>query len=54
MKQLEYPFDSDYILRKKKAIRRELLAREGVQYIEKKIAILGGSTTSDLALERDF
>ena len=48
MKQLEYPFDSDYILRKKKAIRRELLAREGVQYIEKKIAILGGSTTSDI------
>ena len=48
MKQLEYPFDPDYILRKKKAIRRELLAREGVQYIEKKIAILGGSTTSDI------
>ncbi len=50
MKQLEYPFDTDYILRKKKAIRRELLAREGVSYIEKKIAILGGSTTSDIKL----
>ena len=48
MKQLEYPYDSDYILRKKKAIRRELLAREGIQYIGKKIAILGGSTTSDI------
>jgi hypothetical protein len=34
MKQLEYPYDSDYILRKKKAIRRELLAREGIQYID--------------------
>ena len=50
MKQLEYPYDSDYILRKKKAIRRELLAREGINYIEKKIAILGGSTTSDIKL----
>ena len=48
MKQLEYPYDSDYILRKKKAIRRELLAREGINYIEKRIAILGGSTTSDI------
>ncbi|WP_034451245.1 HAD-IIIC family phosphatase [Butyrivibrio sp. AE2032] len=50
MKQLEYPYDSDFILRKKKAIRRELLAREGIRYIEKKIAILGGSTTSDIKL----
>ena len=50
MKQLEYPYDSDYILRKKKAIRRELLAREGIRYIDKKIAILGGSTTSDIKL----
>ncbi len=50
MKQLEYPYDADYILRKKKAIRRELLAREGIQYIDKKIAILGGSTTSDIKL----
>ncbi|MBR3340128.1 MAG: HAD family hydrolase [Clostridiales bacterium] len=50
MKQLEYPYDSDYILRKKKAIRRELLAREGINYIEKRIAILGGSTTSDIKL----
>ena len=48
MKQLEYPYDSDFILRKKKAIKRELLAREGIQYVEKKIAILGGSTTSDI------
>ena len=50
MKQLEYPYDSDYILRKKKAIRRELLAREGLQSIDKRIAILGGSTTSDIKL----
>ena len=49
MKQLEYPYDSDYILRKKKAIRRELLAREDIKYIERgyedldqKIRDLGG------------
>ena len=50
LKELEYPFDPDYILRKKKAIRRQLLEREGVTYIDKKIAILGGSTTSDIKL----
>ena len=48
MKELEYPFDPDYILRKKKAIRRQLLERPDIKYIDKKIAILGGSTTSDI------
>ena len=48
MKELEYPFDPDYILRKKKAIRRQLLERTDVKYVDKKIAILGGSTTSDI------
>ena len=50
MKELEYPFDGDYILKKKKSIKKELLAREGIKYLEKKIAILGGSTTSDIKL----
>ena len=45
-KLLEYPFDGQLILRKKKAIRRELL-EEGNR-IEKRIAILGGSTTHDI------
>jgi FkbH-like protein len=48
MKELEYPFDPDYILRKKKAIRRQLLERPDIKYIDKKIAILGGSTTNDI------
>ena len=48
MKELEFPFDPDYILRRKKALRRQLLAREDVSYISKKIAFLGGSTTSDV------
>lgn len=46
---LEYPFDADYILSKKKRIKRELLA-SGREFIDKKIAILGGSTTNDIKL----
>lgn len=49
MKALEYPFDSDYILKKKKSLKKELLD-QNVQFLEKKIAILGGSTTSDIKL----
>lgn len=44
MRELEYPFDSDYITRKKKSIKRELLAN--VTGEPKRIAILGGSTTA--------
>ena len=48
MKELEYPFDGDYILKKKKSIRRALL-EDGTQRIRKNIAILGGSTTANVA-----
>ncbi len=47
MKELEYPFDSGYLLKKKKSIKRTLLA-DGTPRIEKKIAVLGGSTTNDI------
>ena len=47
MKQLEYPFDVDFILRKKKSLRRQLLEISD-SFVEKKIAILGGSTTNDI------
>ncbi len=47
MKELQYPFDADYILANKKKIRRVLL-ESGSSFIEKKIAILGGSTTSNI------
>lgn len=43
-----YPYDNDLLLRKRKSIRKQLLARDNVNYIVKKIAILGGSTTSEL------
>lgn len=53
MRELEYPFDSDYILKKSKRIRRELLAeaehdKGGKVFLKKKIAVLGGSTTHDI------
>ena len=47
MEVLQYPFDSQLILRTKKKIRRELLAAD-VQRLHKKIAILGGSTTAEI------
>lgn len=42
----EYPLDSKYLMRKKKSIKRELLKKDFI--IKKRIAILGGSTTSDI------
>jgi len=43
---LEYPLDAETILRKKKAIKRELEKTKPA--IEKNIAILGGSTTTEI------
>ena len=45
MESLKYPFDSQLILRTKKKIRRELLASD-IKRMQKKIAVLGGSTTA--------
>lgn len=47
MKELCYPFDSAYIIKKKRSIKKALLA-DGSQRIEKRIAVLGGSTTGDI------
>ena len=47
MKELEYPFDAEYLLENKKKIRRKLLERP-IAFMQKKIAILGGSTTNDI------
>ena len=49
MKELEYPFDNDFILKKKKSIKKKLLENEN-KFLEKNIAILGGSTTNDIKL----
>ncbi len=47
MQELIYPFDPGVIIRKRKALKRALEAQEGPR-LRKKIAVLGGSTTSDL------
>lgn len=49
MKELEYPFDANYILSKKKKIKKQLLV-DKTDFLEKNIAILGGSTTNDIKL----
>ena len=44
MKELEYPFDATNIIKKKKQLKRMLL-NETKNYIEIKVAVLGGGTT---------
>lgn len=47
MKELEYPFDAEFLIQNQKKIRRKLVGlSEG--FIEKKIAILGGFTTDGI------
>lgn len=48
MEVLSYPFNSDLILKKKKSIKKQLLEKDNL--VEKNIAILGGSTTSNIKL----
>jgi len=46
---LDYPFDPQELLRKKKSLKRALIpAHGGGTFLDKKIAILGGSTTSEV------
>lgn len=45
--ELQYPFDSEFILKKSKSLKRRLL-EENTPRIKKKIAVLGGSTTHDV------
>lgn len=43
-----YPYQNNILLRKQKYIKRQLLARENISYIPKKIAILAGSTVDEI------
>lgn len=47
MKELEYPFNAKQIISQKRKLRRLLLEKSD-GFTEKKIAILGGSTTSEI------
>ena len=44
---LEHPFDAEYILAHKKQIRRKLLDADR-DFMEKRVALLGGSTTGNI------
>ena len=48
MKELEYPFDPKWIIKKKKSIKKQLLEDKSNNFICKKVAILGGSTTKEI------
>ncbi len=47
MKELCFPFDSQKILRRRPALKKQLLS-DGTVRIKKKIAVLGGSTTDHI------
>lgn len=47
MRELQYPFDGEYLLKKSKKIKKELLETRK-EFIPKKIAVFGGSTTHDI------
>ena len=49
MKELDYPFDGDDVLKRKKAIKKQLLEQD-IKFLEKNVAILGGSTTSNIKI----
>ena len=49
MKELEYPFDAEYVMKKRKSLKKALLA-DGSTRLKKKIAVLGGSTTNDIVV----
>lgn len=46
MKELEFPRNNELLIKNKRKIKKELLSKEGL--VEKKIAVLGGSTTNDV------
>ena len=48
MDRFQYPLDTEQLLRKKRRIRRELLAQTP-HPLKKRVAILGGSTTNEVA-----
>ena len=50
MKELEYPFAAEELIKRKKSLRKQLLAENADSLIEKKNAILGGQTTQNIKL----
>lgn len=47
MKELQYPFDALQVLQKKRSLKKRLLG-ESTEFVEKKIALLSGSTIGEV------
>ncbi|MDO4483898.1 MAG: HAD-IIIC family phosphatase [Clostridia bacterium] len=47
MQAFEHPIDAALLLRKKRRLKKELLSRD-IAWIDKRIAVLGGSTTNEI------
>ncbi len=47
LQELQYPFDGSLLLKKRRKLKKALL-EDGTQRMEKRIAVLGGSTTNDI------
>lgn len=52
MAWFDYPLDTKALLRKKRRIKRELLAKG--EFLHKKVAVLGGSTTNEVVEQLDI
>ena len=50
MHELEYPFEAEGLIKRKKSIKNQLLNDRTKTYITKRIAILGGQTTQNIKL----
>ena len=48
MRELEYPFDGGLLLKQRIALKKKLLAQNPAGLLEKRIAVLGGSTTREV------
>lgn len=53
MSYFEYPLDTTILLRNKKKIKRKL-CQETTMFVEKKVAVLGGSTTNEIVDQMDL
>lgn len=53
MNEFQYPLDAKRLIRKKEMIRKELINTDG-EWLFKRIAILGGSTTDEVAAQLEL
>ncbi len=52
MNEFDFPVNAGILLRKKVVLRKALLCSE-IKWIDKKVAVLGGSTTNEVVDQLD-